>query len=401
MNERTQRKVRFCQNLVSIRDRVIKADGQLAGGKKAHFDVGDIDLKRAWQSMHGMCQESKPAKEALAVMSSDRVGPISAIFCLNMNAGLDDLADKVASKGACSREAALLIVKTMKSNGLDAQITIYDLRKKAGEGGPYFVRGIPFGTGMAQLVSDACMISVRANCSEEVSDIDPAIALDYLSDALTATSPNQIAQAFLNLKTIDPSMRKVGGSVTSLKGYANRIAHKYWYQKGLCPIELKETICRLVVKVANSQAIGQSDIESMIWSFDCAADLAEMVERGVPITQNLLDASHRIKACFDEVYEVHNSNYAYVSLAFAQNHETLKSSADSFADASVIVGAAKKGVDVGDPNSVIVNQPVTRKVGNATVHTGQGLASQGTLFDLIEAETVEMTKSAFDELTGN
>ena len=69
--------------------------------------------------------------------------------------------------------------------------------------------------------------------------------------------------------------------------------------------------------------------------------------------------------------------------------------ADLYDNAYVISRATEiPGVDPDDPNSIIVNTPVTKQVGGATVHTGERLASDGTLSDVAD----KSGQSNFDAL---
>jgi len=131
MKDSSKRKIVFCNNLAGIRDKIVKADGALAGGSRDHFDVSDIDLTRVWQSMHGKTQENETAKAAVRLMSEDStMGKIGLIVCLNIKAGVGELAHKIAERCSCSPEAAHMVAKSMKDNGMDGQKVLALLRDK-------------------------------------------------------------------------------------------------------------------------------------------------------------------------------------------------------------------------------------------------------------------------------
>lgn len=391
-----QNKTSFCKALAGIRERVVKADGFLSGGSRFKFDVSDIDVTKTWRSMQHMVENHTAAGALRLLMDDAQVGKVAAILCMNTADSNEALARRIDAQCDVFGGSSLLVVREARAAGLDLRKAINTLRDKVF--GAYVVRGVPFGPQMRDLVSQACMISARADCESPVSEMGDAEVLDALTMAHGASTPKELERAVEVLKRLDPSVRS-NGSSSSVKGHVTRIAHRYWFQRGICPEFMRETIARLIVKVANATSISDEDYMHMEFLYRSAAILCSMCfGSGAKIGfRQVMDAT-RLHKDFVEAVDAHGD--AYVSLTFLERFgEDFEDFSSMFDDALTYARAADAGVDADDRNSVIVNQPVTRKVGNATVHTGQRLASQGSLFDILDKDAETGDESPFDSLS--
>jgi len=397
-----QNKITFCNTLVDIRNRVIKSDGFLAGGSTAKFDVSDIDVTKVWRSMQHLAENNVAAGALKLLMDDKQVGQVAAILCMNTSDSNEALAARIDEHCEVFGGSSLMVVREARASGLDLKRAIASLNEKVF--GVYSVRGVPFGPQMKDLVSMACWISARADTELPIDDeIDDATVLDALtmahSTVLKANStPQQLSRALAVLKNLDGDIRS-NGSAASIKGHVSRLAHRYWFQRGICPDFMRETIGRLIVKVANATAISDEDYFHMEYLYRSAAILCKMMnDSSVNPGQRQIAAAADLHFRFGQMVDRHSD--AYVSLTFFERFgDDFSEWTAMFSEADVYAKAAGKGIDADDRNSVIVNQPVTRKVGTATVHTGERLASQGSLFDAISEDTEEADGSLFDTLS--
>jgi hypothetical protein len=361
-----------------------------------------------------------PSKKAALELLSDTERRKGIVFLLSENASESDadMASVISRTYRCDAATALVIVTCIRDNPMNSGAVLKSLEESCVDKGPYIVNGVvidqSFRGYLAKAYEIGPKLSVKnSSLKSEIVKEDVIEIFKNCYEVLSMDNPSEkLLQSCVD-DLIDMAGMKKGDdkediTLDSVKGRLRRMTHLVWFRYGYFAECEADPIRQLIAKTINSIKVTPSEFRELEYALESASYFAELISADVEIMDMHVSHAINLYELFTSVYDRYtDDNSAYVSLLFTEDlgyYEMCKI-ARRFDDIKRIRDELKKEIekDNDDPNRVILDRPVTERIGNSTVHKGYQDEDdgQGELFNAHEIHSHKRalnTEKEFKEL---